>query len=83
MNRRLKWQPFAALGLIIGLLVLLSHPTVALGAQLVAFVLLPVLLFGLVMLPSFFWPAYDDQRFWSLILPRTDLFQRPPPFCKH
>jgi hypothetical protein len=53
------------------------------GAQLAAFVFLPVLLFGLIPILRSFWLALDDQQFRSPVLCYTDLFQRPPPFRKN
>jgi hypothetical protein len=81
---RHNWQPFAALGLAFCLVALLLHPMPAHGPALAGFVLLPVLLFGLVVVPRSLWPAAElDQNFAAPILCRANLFQRPPPSCKN
>jgi hypothetical protein len=73
----------AALGMALCLLALLLHPAPVHGAALAGFVLLPVVLFGLVLVPRSLWPAADlDQIFAAPVLCRADLFQRPPPFGK-
>lgn len=75
-----KWRGFAALGMAICLLVLLASPVPAVGLAL-GLVLVPVLLFGLVLVPPSLWPAADrEQTFAAPILSRVPLFQRPPPF---
>ncbi|MGC2298700.1 MAG: hypothetical protein WA476_07855 [Acidobacteriaceae bacterium] len=62
------------------LLVLLASPVPAVGLAL-GLVLVPVLLFGLVLVPPSLWPAADrEQTFAAPILSRVPLFQRPPPF---
>lgn len=81
--RRFSLQPLAAIGLLLCLLALTSHPVSALAIQLCPFLLLPVFLFGLILLPCFFWAASDDQQFRALVVSRVALFQRPPPFSKN
>ncbi|HEY6446052.1 MAG TPA: hypothetical protein VIY53_06305 [Acidobacteriaceae bacterium] len=74
----------AALGLALCLVLLLLHPAPANGAAFAAVLLLPVSLFGLVLLPRSLWPASDlEQRFALPILCRVSLFQRPPPSRKN
>jgi hypothetical protein len=75
-----KWRGFAALGMAFCLLALLVSPVPAVGLAL-GMVLVPVLLFGLVLVPQSLWPAADrEQTFAAPILSRVALFQRPPPF---
>jgi hypothetical protein len=75
----LTWHKLAAVGVAIGLLLLVVHPAagVALAA---ALVLTPVLLFGLVLTPRSLWPAANlENRFVTPVLGLAGLFQRPPP----
>jgi len=81
--RRFNWQPLAAIGLLLCVLALASHPVSAVAIQLCSFILLPVFLFGLILMPRFFWPARDDQQFQTLVLNHAVLFQRPPPFSNN
>lgn len=76
---RVKLHRLAAVGVAIGLLLLVMHP--AGGAALVAaLVLTPVVLFGLVVAPRSLWPAADpDRRVVLPVLALAELFQRPPP----
>lgn len=75
-----RWPKFVIAGITICLLAFLLHPAPALGSLLAAFVLIPVLLFGLVLVPCSLWPSRDlDQRFALAVCCRTNLFQRPPP----
>ncbi len=81
---RRNWRTIVVLGMALGLLALLLHPVVTHGPALAAFVLLPVLLFGLVLAPLSLWPAGDlEQRWVAPVLCRAHLFQRPPPSCKN
>jgi hypothetical protein len=74
----------AAVGLALCLVLLLLHPSPAGGAGFAAVLLLPVSLFGLVLVPRSLWPASGlEQRFAVPILCRASLFQRPPPSRKY
>jgi hypothetical protein len=81
--RGLRWQPIAAIALLLCLFALLSHPVSAHAIQQYSFLLLPVFLFGLIALPRSLWPASDDQHFQPFVVSHTDLFQRPPPFSQN
>ncbi len=75
-----SWHRLAAVALAICLVALVVHPTAAGAAALAAFVLLPVVFFGLVAVPRSLWPAMGlDAVFVPPVLVRTELFQRPPP----
>ena len=77
---KFDWQKLAVLSVAFCLPLLLLHPLPAHGPAVAAFVLLPVVLFGLVVVPRSLFPAADlDQRFALPILTRADRFQRPPP----
>lgn len=78
---RLHWRSFAALAVSFCLLALvLMHPAGSPEPLLAAFVLLPVVLFGLVVVPRSFWPAADFSHPVPLsVRARASLFQRPPP----
>jgi hypothetical protein len=81
---RHNWQILAALGLALCLVALMVHPLDAHAPVLSAFVLLPVVLFGLVVVPRSLWPAADlEQRFALPVLCRAQLFERPPPSRKN
>ncbi|HEX4005877.1 MAG TPA: hypothetical protein VHX60_06860 [Acidobacteriaceae bacterium] len=81
---RHNWQTIAALGLALCLMAVLLHPAPAHGTPLAGFVLLPVILFGLVLVPRSLWPAAElDQQCAAPILCRANLFERPPPSCKN
>lgn len=74
----------AGVGLALCLVLLLLHPAPVHGGAVSAVLLLPVFLFGLVLVPRSLWPASDlEQRFALPILCRASLFQRPPPFRKN
>lgn len=75
------WQKFAALCLALCLLALvLLHPVAPHGPVLAAIVLLPVALFGLVVVPRSLWPAADLNPLVPVpVRARAQLFQRPPP----
>jgi len=84
MNRSASawnWQRLAALCLGLCLLALvLSHPLSAAAPLLAAVVLLPVALFGLVIVPRSLWPAADFAPLTPIpVRARAHLFQRPPP----
>jgi hypothetical protein len=84
MIRRWNWRFLAALGLGLCLVAMLVHPALAHGSPVAAFVLLPMILFGLVLVPLFFWPPSGlGQRVAARPAYRTNLFQRPPPSCKN
>jgi hypothetical protein len=69
----------SALGMLIFILALALHPAAA-GLAL-GLVLVPVLLFGLVLVPRSLWPAFDPKYVFAVPpLGRAALFQRPPPF---
>jgi len=78
-----NWKKLGAaagicLGLI-GLLLLVAHPA-AVTALVAAFVLLPVVLFGIVAVPRSLWPALDLEAAFTAPIPvRARLFERPPP----
>ena len=75
-----RWQKFLIAGLTVCVLVLLLHPAPAQHGLLAAFALVPVLLFGLVVVPRSLWPSCDlEQPFALPVRCRTSLFQRPPP----
>jgi hypothetical protein len=81
---RHNWQIFAALGLALCLVVLMMHPAGTHAPVLSAMVLLPVMLFGLVLVPRSLWPAADfEQRSAVPVLCRAQLFERPPPSRKN
>jgi hypothetical protein len=81
---RHNWQAFAALGLALCLVALTLHSAGTHAPALSAFVLLPVVLFGLVLVPRSLWPAADlEQRFALPVLCRAQLFERPPPSRKN
>lgn len=81
---RQNWQIFAALLLTLCLAAILLHPASAHAPALSAIVLLPVVLFGLVMVPQSLWPAADfEQRTAVPVLCHAQLFQRPPPSRKN
>jgi len=66
------------------LVALTLHPVATHGPVLAAFVLLPVVLFGLVTAPHSLWPTADGEQQWAVpVLCRPHLFQRPPPSCKN
>ena len=84
MNRSISawtWQRLAAFVLAVCLLALvLSHPLSPAAPLLAAIVLLPVVLFGLVIVPRSLWPAADLDSLASVsVRARAPLFQRPPP----
>ena len=84
INQRSSWLLLTALLLAVCVVALFVHSAPAHNPPLAAFVLLPVILFGLVLVPHSLWPSSDlDQRFSLAILCRTNLFQRPPPSCKN
>ena len=69
-----------ALGIGLCLLALLAHPAPAHAPALAAFVLLPVVLFGLILVPRSLWPCCDLEQALALeVRTPTTLFQRPPP----
>lgn len=75
-----RWRQILVGGIVICLLALLLHPVSAAGSVLVACVLFPVLLFGLIPVPRSLWPCRDlNQRRAVLVLSRASIFQRPPP----
>lgn len=83
LHRRLNWRLWAVLALAacVAALILNSAPTH--HVPLTAFVLLPVTLFGLVLLPDSLWiSSVLDKRIALPVLCRADLFQRPPPSSK-
>lgn len=65
IHRSLSWRLLAALGLGLCLVVLFVQPAPAHNTPMAAFVvLLPIILFGLVLIPRSLWPSSDlDQRF--------------------
>lgn len=75
------WQKLAAWGLALCLLALvLLQPVTPHAPVLAAVVLLPVVLFGLVIVPRLLWPAADlDPLIAAPVRARAQLFQRPPP----
>ncbi len=62
------------------LLLLVAHPIDHHGFTVVGFVLIPVFLFGRVVVEDTMWPTNpgNDGRHFP-ILARPSLFQRPPP----
>ena len=76
-----NWQKLAALGLALCLLALaLLHPVTPQAPVLAAMVLLPVVLFGLIVVPRSLWPTADlDPPVPVPVRARAYLFQRPPP----
>jgi hypothetical protein len=82
--RRLHWHLLVVLGLALCLVALLLHPAAVHNTPPATFILLPVLLFGLVLVPRSLWPSTDlNQRFAAPVHCRSDLFQRPPPSPKN
>jgi hypothetical protein len=75
------WQELAVMGVALGLLVLaVLHPLGPQAPVLAAVVLLPVVLFGLVLVPRSLWPAADFEFLAPVpVRARAQLFQRPPP----
>lgn len=81
-------QTFRALMLALCLMALMAalilHPVSSHAPAMVAIILLPVVLFGLVVVPRSLWPAADcEPRLAVPLLSRAQLFQRPPPFRKN
>jgi hypothetical protein len=78
---KLNWRKAAALFAVLGLLALaLLHPLAPQGPVLAAVILLPVALFGLVLIPRLLWSASDrDPLIPVPVRARAQLFQRPPP----
>lgn len=76
----LSWRTLAALFVVVLLLALAAHPTTATAGVALAVVLLPVALFGFVLVPLSVGPAVDwEPRLAVPVLIRARLFQRPPP----
>ena len=81
-HRRLSWRLLAVIGLMLCVAVFLLHASPAHNAP--DFLLLPVVLFGLVLVPRSLWPVFDfDLRCNAPLLHGTTLFQRPPPSAKN
>jgi hypothetical protein len=78
---RIDWRKLAVFGMALIVLVLaLLYPLAPQAPVPAAAILLPVVLFGLVLVPLTLWPASDFGRL--ILLPlraRAPLFQRPPP----
>jgi formate hydrogenlyase subunit 4 len=77
----LNWRKsvilFAALCLFV---LVLLHPMAPQAPVLAVVILLPVVLFGLVLVPRSLWPAANLDPLVPLPLrARAQLFQRPPP----
>lgn len=77
----LSWRRLVALGALVALLALVMHPAVSTAALAAAvIVLLPVALFGFVLVPLAVGPAMDwEPRLAVPVLVQAQLFQRPPP----
>jgi hypothetical protein len=77
----LKWGKATALCAALILLALaLLHPVGPHAPVLAAVILLPVVLFGLVVVPRSLWPAADLDPLAPIpVRARAHLFQRPPP----
>jgi hypothetical protein len=80
-TRTVRTANVVALGLALGLLVFaLLVPAASHAPVLAAFILVPVVLFGLVTVPQTLWPANNLEPLVPLPAPaRATLFQRPPP----
>lgn len=80
-NHFLRWRGLVALGALVAVLALVLHPAVSTAALAAAVVvLLPVALFGFVLVPLAEGPAMDwEPRLAVPVLVRAGLFQRPPP----
>ncbi|MGA7521357.1 MAG: hypothetical protein WBW84_02685 [Acidobacteriaceae bacterium] len=80
LTHPLSWRTLAGLGAVLLLLVLAVHPATAMVGVAAAMVLLPVALFGCVLVP---WSlgAVDvpESRVARPVLVRARLFERPPP----
>ncbi|MFZ0633774.1 MAG: hypothetical protein WA399_15550 [Acidobacteriaceae bacterium] len=75
----LSWRSLAGLGAVLLLLALAAIPTTAIVVA-AAMVLLPVALFGFVLVPLSLDSATDwEPRLAVPVLVRARLFQRPPP----
>lgn len=75
----LSWRSLAALGAVVLLLALAVHPATA-AVVMAAVVLLPVALFGSVLVPLSLDPRTNrDPQAAQPVLVRARLFQRPPP----
>jgi hypothetical protein len=76
-----NWQKLAILGLALCLLALaVLHPLSPQAPVLAAVILLPVVLFGLVLIPRSLWPAAALDSLVPLpVRARAKQFQRPPP----
>jgi len=81
-----NWRKAAALCVALSLFVLalfapvLLHPVSPHASVLAFLILLPVVLFGLVVVPRSLWPAADlDPLLPVTPRARASLFQRPPP----
>ena len=62
------------------LLLLVAHPADHHDFTVIGFVLIPVFLFGRVVIEDTMWPTNDASNGRHLpILARSSLFQRPPP----
>ena len=83
MKRRIAisaLHKLAAVGIGLCLLAVLVHPAPAHTPALAAFILLPVVLFGLILVPRSLWPCRNVEQPVALaVRGRTSLFQRPPP----
>lgn len=78
-----NWRFFTALLVVICVAALLVHSAPTHHAAIGGFLLLPVTLFGLILLPHSLWlSTVLDQRLSLPVLRRTSLFQRPPPSRK-
>lgn len=76
---RVLRQILKALGIALCLLLLTAQPMAAVALA-TALILMPVLLFGLIVVPRSLWPAADpDQHFVESAFGRAELLQRPPP----
>jgi hypothetical protein len=62
------------------LLLLVAHPADHHSFTVVGFILIPVFLFGHIIVEDTVWPTnVESDRRHFLILARPSLFQRPPP----
>jgi hypothetical protein len=85
VNDRQQQRRFCAAVLLIVavsllLLLLIAHPADPHGLAVIGFVLIPVFLFGRVVIEDTMWPVdpKDDGRYCP-VPDRPSLFQRPPP----
>jgi hypothetical protein len=76
------WKVLAVISLVFGLMLLtILHTVVHDGAAVACFVLLPVFLFGVVVVIRSLWPLAQSNSTLPPSPKLPPLFQRPPPIA--